>query len=127
MPYCTEDMVAYPQSRVLVVCLGIGILLHDLHICQFDFGEDDEDSSTLDPATAHLQKSKLGWEHAQAVVQMCLTIAADLTECLGTEQEDHSSKTPSKAKKPSSKRQKKLPDRSDFYLQKSEISCSIKV
>ena len=36
MPYCTKSMEAYPQSHVLVVCLGIGMVLHDLHVVQFD-------------------------------------------------------------------------------------------
>jgi hypothetical protein len=102
MPYCTKSMKAYPQSRVLVVCLGIGMVLQDLHVVQFDLQE---------AASAHLKKSKLEWAHTQVLVQMCLTIVDDLKTCLEAG-ESHDSVTPSpKRKAPSSKRQKMLPDR----------------
>lgn len=102
MPYCTKSMKAYPQSHVLVVCLGIGMVLQDLHVIQFD---------SQDPASAHLRKSKLEWAHAQVVVQMCLTIVEDLKACLEAGQSEHPVTPPPKGKNPSSKRQKIVHDR----------------
>jgi hypothetical protein len=101
MPYCTKTMTAYPQSRVLAVCLGIGMVLRDLHIIQFDL---------QDPASAHLKMSKLEWAHTQVVVQMCLTIVSDLKACLDAGQSEHSV-TAEKGKRPPSKRPKIVPER----------------
>jgi hypothetical protein len=116
MPYCTDAMVAYPQSRVLVVCLGIGMLLRDLHAIQFELGNEDEESSTLDPAMTHLRKSKLDWAHAQVLSQMCLAIAADLRGCLDGEEKEDPGKAGPKGKKPPSKRQKTLSDRFGLHV-----------
>jgi hypothetical protein len=102
MPYCTRSMTAYPQSHVLVICLGIGMLLRDLHVVQFD---------SQDPASAHLKMSKLEWAHTQVLVQMCLTIVNDLKGCLDEGQPEHPVTPPHKGRKPSSKRQKIVPDR----------------
>jgi hypothetical protein len=128
-------MVAYPQSRVLVVCLGIGMILHDLHVSQFDLGED---SIILGPANAHLHGTKLEWAHTQVLLQMCSTIEEKLKACMDpgeadqeadqeaeeaeeeeeaedaeeTEKTEEPTPPPtSKGKKPPLKRQKKLPDR----------------
>jgi hypothetical protein len=101
MPYCTKTMTAYPQSHVLGVCLGIGMVLRDLHVIQF---------GSQDPASAHLRKSKLDWAHTQVVGQMCLTIVEDLKACLDAGQSEHSV-TDAKGKKPSSKRLKIVPAR----------------
>jgi hypothetical protein len=110
MPYCTRSMRAYPQSRVLVVCLGIGMLLRDLHVVQFD---------SQDPTSGHLSKSKLEWAHTQVVLQMCTTIVDDLRACLDVGQSDHAP-TPPKEKKLPSKRQKIAPDRYGYEISLSE-------
>ena len=103
MPYCTKrSQKAYSQSRVLVVCLGIGMVLRDLRVVEF---------GSEDPASAHLRKSKLEWGHTQAVVQMCLTIVDDLNACLDGGQLEHPVTPAPKGKTPSSKRQKIAPDR----------------
>jgi hypothetical protein len=101
MPYCTKTMIAYPQSHVLGVCLGIGMVLRDLHTIQF---------GSQDPASAHLRMSKLEWAHTQVVIQMCLTIVEDLKACLDAGQSGDSV-THAKGKKPSSKRPKIVPER----------------
>jgi hypothetical protein len=112
MPYCTHGMMAYPQSRVLLVCLGIGMVLHDLYTIQFELGEEDEDSGDLDPAIKYLKKSKLEWAHTQALLQMCLTIAGDLRECLdGQSRVEESVGAIPEPREAASKRQKKVPAR----------------
>jgi hypothetical protein len=107
MPYCTKSMKAYPQSHVLVVCLGIGMVLHDLHVVQFD--SEDSDS-------AHLRKSKLEWAHTRVVVQMCLTIVGKLKTCLPDGHSEHAVSPPPSGKKPSSKRQRIIPDRYGYWV-----------
>jgi hypothetical protein len=97
-------MKAYPQSHVLVVCLGIGLLLRDLHVVQFD---------VQDPTGAYLSKSKLEWAHTQVVLQMCTTLVDDLRECLdvGQSEDVATPPEPPKGKKLASKRQKIAPNR----------------
>jgi hypothetical protein len=107
-------MVAYPQNRVLIVCLGIGLLLRDLHAIQFELGGDDEEFTSTDPALAPLQKSKLDWAHTQVLLQLCQTIAGDLKECMDELQKSRShqgAKRPLAVEQPASKRQKKDPAR----------------
>lgn len=82
MPYCTDGMIAQPQKQVLLVCLGIGLVLRDLHIIQFDLGEGDDVSEDIDPAIKHLHMSKLDWAHTQVLLPICLSIAEDLRTCL---------------------------------------------
>jgi hypothetical protein len=112
-PYCTEDMVAYPQSRVIVVCLGIGLILRDLQVIQFGFGEDNEDSPALpvDHAIAHLKRSRLEWEHANVLLRTCKTITANLKNCLENNERGKAGSSGSKGKRPASTRQKKAPER----------------
>jgi len=82
MPYCTDGMIAHPQHQVLLVCLGIGLVLRDLHVIQFDLGEGEDVSGDIDPAIKHLQKSKLEWAHTQVLLPICISIAEDLRTCL---------------------------------------------
>ena len=97
-PYCTDSLLAYPQSRILVVCLGIGMVLRDLRVVKSG------------GSIAHLKKSKLDSALSQVVLEMCLEISEDLKACLDEElPEDPPTPLP-KGKKPPSKRQKKLPD-----------------
>lgn len=112
-PYCTDNMVAYPQSRVLVVCLGIGMLLRDLYVMQFGFGEENEDSPGLpvEHAIAHLKKSHLEWEHANVLLRTCKTITVTLKNCLDNREQGQAGSSRSTGKGPASKRQKKAPER----------------
>jgi hypothetical protein len=123
MPYCNDAMVAYPQSRVLVVCLGIGMVLRDLQMIQFGLGEGNEDSSKPNAATAHLQKSQLDWGHSKALLRICNTIVDNLKTCLGELEDQDPPRSGNQGKKPPPKRQRKLPDR---YLSDSQSSetCS---
>jgi hypothetical protein len=102
MPYCTRSMKAYPQSRVMAICLGIGMLLQDLHVVQFD---------VEDATSTHLSKSKLEWAHTQVVLQMCITIVDDLRACLDVGQSENAAMPPPNGKELASKRQKIAPDR----------------
>jgi hypothetical protein len=112
-PYCTQDIVAYPQSKVLGVCLGIGLILRDLSVVQFGFGEENEDSRAqpVDPAIAHLKESCLQWEHANALLRTCKTITANLKNCLENSETGNAGSSGSKGEGPASKRQKKAPER----------------
>lgn len=111
-PYCTEDIVAYPQSRVLVVCLGIGMVLRDLYVMQFGFGDDNEDGPALpvDAAIEHLKNSHLEWEHANVLLRTCKTITANLKNCLDNCERGKAGSSGSKGTGPPSKRQKTAPE-----------------
>jgi hypothetical protein len=113
MPYCSTTMEAYPQSRVLVVCLGIGLLLRDLQVIQFGFGEGNEhaSSSKQNAAIAHLAQSQLEWGHSKVLLRMCIAIAANLKTCLAEVRVEDAPESSSKGKQPASKKQKKVPDR----------------
>lgn len=116
-PYCTNSLLAYPRSRILVVCLGIGMVLRDLHVVQFEGG--DASSSRPGSSAGHLQKSKLDWALYQVVVEMCLSISEDLKQCLEIQQTQKSATPPPKGKKPASKRKKTLHDMYGFQVQYS--------
>jgi hypothetical protein len=112
-PYCSTTMEVYPQSRVLVVCLGIGLLLRDIQVIQFGFGEDNQhaSSSKQNRAIAHLEKSQLEWGHSKVLLRMCTVIAADLKTCLAEIEQEEPPESSTKGKKPAFKRQRKLPER----------------
>jgi hypothetical protein len=116
MPYCSTAMEVYPQSRVLLVCLGIGMLLHDLQVIQFGFGEGNQLSSKQNPAIAHLATSQLEWGHSKVLLRMCTTIAGTLKTCLAQDTQHSPPESSSKGKKPASKRQKKLPNRYEWII-----------
>ena len=124
MPYCNNAMVAYPQSRVLLVCLGIGMVLRDLQVIQFGLGEGNEDSSNSDAAIAHLRKSQLDWGHSKALLRICNTIVDNLNTCLGELEEPDPPTSGNKGKKPAPKRQRKLPQRYLSNCESIEICSS---
>ena len=105
-------MKAYSQSQILIMCLGIGMVLHDLQVMQFDSAASDEGSSTQDSASGHLKSSKLEWAHNQVLVEMCLTIADDLKACLDGKHAEEAVTSHPQEKKPPSKRKKRMHDRS---------------
>jgi len=124
-PYCNNTMEVYPESRILVMCLGIGILLRDLRVIQDEFGEDreDVDSSTKDPGMLHLQKSQLEWAHAQDVLGICTGIVGGLKTCLNQRHAENADDPGSRGKVQRTKQQKKSPDRYGLAMQLSEHNC----
>jgi hypothetical protein len=57
-PYRSSKLDAQGQSAFALMCLGIGLVLGDLHTIQFDLGEDDSDEH-LSASVKHLKASKL--------------------------------------------------------------------
>jgi hypothetical protein len=112
-PFCNEAMETYPQSRSLTVCLGLGLLLRDLHVIQFELGENGEGgvSGGLDPTIEHLKKSKLEWGHSKELLRLCDSIVRTLEICLDDGEQQQPQASGSQQKQPPSKRQKKQPDR----------------
>ena len=112
-PYCNDAMVPYPQGRVLVVCLGIGMLLRNIQAIQFISAEEDKDANgrSLDPMFAYLEKSPLEWAHVNVLLRVCRTIAGDLSTCVDQAEHVPDPKSSFKEKKPPSKRPKKQPER----------------
>jgi hypothetical protein len=74
MPHCSPAMVPYSQRKVIGIGLAIGLVLRDLYHIQFELGEDKSSSSSC----PHLLTSQLTWEHANALLQRCAAIEADL-------------------------------------------------
>lgn len=116
-PFCNDAMEIYPQSRSLAVCLGMGMLLRDLHIMQFELGEGGQDAGagTLDLGIAHLQNSKLTWGHSKQLLRMCTTIVEVLKTCLNDMEKGETASVSYgyEGKQPPSKRLKTQPDRYD--------------
>ena len=108
-PICSDTMEMYPQSRSLVVCLGVGMLLRDIHVVQFG-GEGS--GVTLDPTIADLQNSHLEWGHSQQILRMCTSIVEVMKTCLSdTERQEPEAFASKGQKEPPSKHRKKQPER----------------
>jgi hypothetical protein len=73
-PYCSQSMVPYPLSKVLTVCLGIGLVLRDLKFTQATLGEQEAECG----APGYLRSSKLVWAHTNALLHTCNNIQANL-------------------------------------------------
>ena len=68
------------------VCLGIGLVLHDLDLIHSTLGGDgNQPAADQSGVPKHLLQLKLNWAHLQTLLQVCLNIERDLNICLGTE------------------------------------------
>jgi hypothetical protein len=67
-------MVPYSQRKVMGIGLGIGLVLRELYLIQFELGEDKSASKNC----PHLLTSQLTWAHTNALLQRCAAIEADL-------------------------------------------------
>jgi len=105
MPYCTTAMDVYDQSRVMMVCLGIGLVLRDLHECQVASAHKDAQIANSPLLPKPLQESKLTWAHSQALLQVCIDIEKHLSICMGAE----SPETENPVSEPAPKKRKKGP------------------
>ena len=114
-PFCNDAMETYAQSQSLTVCLGVGLLLRDLHIIQFELGEDGQGgvSGELDPAFEHLRKSKLEWGHSKELLRLCDSMARALGICLDGIEQEQEQGSRSEERQPTAKRQKIQSDRYD--------------
>lgn len=112
-PFCNDAMETYPQSRSLTVCLGLGLLLRDLHIIQFGLGDEGQGGVIvgMDPAIEHLRKSKLEWGHSKELLRLCDSMARALEICLDDIEQEQPQVSVSEERQPPLKRQKKHPDR----------------
>lgn len=102
MPYCSQMMKAYSQEKSILICLGLGLVLRDLHTIQFDLSEDGEDDD-VDEAALHLKQSVLSFAHLDPVLVTCSRMDSDLKECMehvDVEQEDEESEPVPPLKKP---------------------------
>ena len=87
-------MQAYPRSAAVTTCLGVGLILRDLHFSQFPNGPADEESSTGD-ASSHVAQSVLNWGHYQALLLACRDACEDIEICLEINSGDTAAKPPS--------------------------------
>jgi hypothetical protein len=67
-------MIPYSQRKVIGIGLGIGLVLRELYLIQFELGEDKSASNNC----PHLLTSQLTWAHTNALLQRCAAIEADL-------------------------------------------------
>ena len=93
-PYRSPLMVAYSKSFAVTMCLGVGLVLRDLHFRQFKTSSDDEDSSNGGTST-HAIKSVLNWGHYQALLSACRDIRDDMEICFDLTPGDTAAMPPS--------------------------------
>ena len=86
-------MVAYPRSAAVTMCLGVGLILRDLHFNQFPNGPADEESSIGD-VSSHVAQSVLDWGHYQALLSVCRDACEDIEICLEINSGDTAPKPP---------------------------------
>jgi hypothetical protein len=82
-------MDPHGQAVIILMCLGIGLVLRDLHTMQFELGEDNEADDDLDPLVHHLKTSKLHWGHSQALAGACEDVMQDIAICFPAEEDPH--------------------------------------
>jgi hypothetical protein len=85
-PYRSSKLDAQGQSAFALMCLGIGLVLQDLHTIQFDLGEDDSDEH-LSASVKHLKTSKLEWAQNQVMLRCCQEMWSDIQLFFTVEQE----------------------------------------
>jgi hypothetical protein len=114
-PYRSSKLDPHGQSAFLLMCLGIGLVLRDLHTGQFELGEGDSDDH-LPASTKHLKRSKLGWAQNQVLQRCCQEMWSDMQLCFN--QDEHPQTPPRgrpKAKGPATRR-KPTPPREHLTL-----------
>lgn len=88
---------------MVLICLGIGLVLRDLRIHQFELGEDSSDEH-LDATVRHLKHSKLGWAQTQVLLRCCQDIRKDIWLCFNEEEEPETpTPPPAKSRAPRSR------------------------
>jgi hypothetical protein len=73
-------MVAYSKSVGVTMCLGVGLVLRDLHLNQFQTGSADQNCRIGDAST-HVVQSVLNWGHYQALLSACRDLLEDMEIC----------------------------------------------
>jgi hypothetical protein len=92
------------------MCLGIGLVLRDLRIKQFESGEDDDDEDGEgDLLVWNVKHSKLDWGHTEALGMICKDIMDDIALCFAEEEVEKPLKPTKPPPKPSSSILPKLP------------------
>jgi hypothetical protein len=81
-PYMSQAMDLNGQSVMVLMCLGIGLVLRDLHAVQFEFGEEGLEA---DESVQHVQASRLGWGQSQSLLRECRRLKIDILLCCGME------------------------------------------
>ena len=83
-PYRTQGNDLYGQDVVILMCLGIGLVLRDLHAVQYVYGEE---GVVADESAQHMQDSLLGWGQRQSLLRECMWLRTDIFGCFGLELE----------------------------------------
>jgi hypothetical protein len=66
------------------MCLGIGLVLRDLHAVQYVYRKE---GFVADESSQHMQDSLLGWGQRQTLLRECIHLRKDIFGCLGLELE----------------------------------------
>jgi hypothetical protein len=83
-PYRTQGNDLYGQDVVILMCLGIGLVLRDLHAVQYVYGKE---GVVADESAQHVQDSLLGWGQRQSLLRECVRLRKDIFDCFGLELE----------------------------------------
>ena len=85
-PHRSTTLDPHGRPAMVLMCLGIGLVLRDLHTHQFELGEDSSDEH-LDATVKHLKHSKLGWAQTQVMIRCCQDLRKDIRLCFNEEEE----------------------------------------
>jgi hypothetical protein len=103
-PHRSTILDPYGRTVMVLICLGIGLVLQDLHMLQFELGEDSSDEH-LDPTVKHMKHSKLGWAQTQVLLRCCQDLRRDIRLCFNEEDDpDTPTPLPAKSRAPRSRR-----------------------
>ena len=92
-PYRTQGNDLYARGVVILMCLGIGLVLRDLHAVQRKYRVK---GVVVDKSVRHLQKSALGWGQEQSLLRECIRLKDDILRCLGETSETDDTPPPPK-------------------------------
>jgi hypothetical protein len=91
-PYRTQGNDLHGQEVVILMCLGIGLVLRDLHAAQYVYRKE---GVVADESAQHVQDSLLGWGQRQSLLRECTRLRNDIFGCFGLELEPDETPPPS--------------------------------
>ena len=108
-PHRSTTLEPYGRPAMVLMCLGIGLVLRDLRMHQFELGEDSSDEH-LDATVKHVKHSKLGWGQTQALLRCCQDLRRDIRLCFNEEEEPETpTPPPARSRAPRSRRRTSPP------------------
>lgn len=112
-PYRTQGNDLFGQDVIILMCLGIGLVLRDLHAVQHVYRQE---GVVADEAAQHMQDSMLGWGQRQSLLRECMRLREDIFNCFGLELERQETPEPHQPKVGQSSKAKQS-GRKDYHAE----------